>query len=92
MKNQFGYCLRESHPSFGSTGENHVCKIITHIDGRIMKDDVLVVDKNVDKILESFLDIESLGTSCNPKCGNCQCKNCPIGMNSYTIKEGRGLS
>ena len=90
MKNQFGYCLRGSHPSFGPTSDN-VCKIITSIGGIIKREDVILIGTNVDKMLESFLNIESLGTACNPKCGNCQCKQCPVGTNNYTIKEEREL-
>ena len=50
-----------------------------------------IIDNNLDKIMQSFLDRESLGTQCNPKCGNCQCKKCPIGSNNYTIEEEREL-
>ena len=64
------------------------------IEGRIVTDNTILqtVEKNVDELLQSFLDIESLGTHCNPKCGNCLCKKCPIGTNNYSIKEGRELS
>ena len=90
MKIQFGYCLRGSHPSFGPTSDN-VCKIITSIGGIIKREDMVFIGTNADKMLESFLNIESLGTACNPKCGNCQCKRCPVGTNNYTIKEEREL-
>ena len=50
-----------------------------------------IINRNVDKILESFLDRESLGTQCKPRCGNCQCKKCQIGANNYAIEEGREL-
>ena len=39
-----------------------------------------------------FFSIESMGVECNPKCGNCLCRTCPIGGKSYTLKEERELN
>ena len=93
LRNQFGYCFRGSHPSFDTTAESNSCQVVMHVAGTVINDRSTnhIIDRNLDKILESFLDRESLGTRCYPKCGNCQCKKCPIGTNNYTIEEGREL-
>ena len=93
LRNQFGYCFRGSHPSFDTTAESNSCQVVMHVAGTVINDRSTnhIIDRNLDKILESFLDRESLGTQCYPKCGNCQCKKCPIGTNNYTIEEGREL-
>ncbi|XP_063446979.1 uncharacterized protein LOC134726470 [Mytilus trossulus] len=41
--------------------------------------------------IDKFYEIESLGISCTPKCGNCKCGKCPIGNNNYTIQDEREL-
>ncbi|XP_071136608.1 uncharacterized protein [Mytilus edulis] len=40
----------------------------------------------------AFKEKKSLGTQCNPKCGNCKCGKCPIGNGNYTIAEERELN
>ncbi|KAJ8039805.1 hypothetical protein HOLleu_13921 [Holothuria leucospilota] len=41
--------------------------------------------------MDQFLTIESLGVSCNPKCGGCKCGKCPPGAKEYTLQEEREL-
>ncbi|KAJ8049254.1 hypothetical protein HOLleu_01926 [Holothuria leucospilota] len=41
--------------------------------------------------VDQFLRIESLGVSCNPKCGGCKCGKCPPGAKEYTLQEEREL-
>ena len=50
MCNQFGYCLRGSHPSFGNSNEKNVCQIFTTSVGRIVKDGTEheAIDKHTD--------------------------------------------
>ena len=33
-----------------------------------------------------------MAVECNPKCGNCLCRTCPIGGKSYSLKEERELN
>ncbi|XP_071948741.1 uncharacterized protein [Antedon mediterranea] len=44
------------------------------------------------QVSSQFLDIESMGVACNPKCGSCKCGNCPIGSKRFTLKEERELN
>ncbi|XP_033099500.1 uncharacterized protein LOC117103114 [Anneissia japonica] len=39
-----------------------------------------------------FLDIESIGVRCSPRCGGCKCGNCPLGAKRYTLREERELN
>ena len=51
-----------------------------------------VIDtKSLKDHLDSFFDIESLGTYCNPKCGGCRCGKCNIGNGKITIQEEHEL-
>ena len=43
-------------------------------------------------VVNDFFSLEALGVECNPRCGNCLCRNCPIGGKLYTIKEERELN
>jgi len=40
------------------------------------------------EILKHFKE-ESIGSECNPKCGNCECGRCPLGVKQISIKEER---
>ena len=42
--------------------------------------------------IEDFYTNESLGVSCQPKCGNCRCGTCPIGGKQYTLQQERELA
>ena len=41
--------------------------------------------------MEDFYNVENSGIACNPKCGNCQCGNGPLGTSEFPIKEQREL-
>ena len=51
---------------------------------------LIVVDASVHHFdANSFFDIESMGITCFPKCGNCMCKKCSLGSKGLSIKEER---
>jgi len=76
MRNKFGRCLSGAHSLL------------------VEKTQMLV--QNVKKIhkvrIEDFYSNETLGVSCEPKCGNCRCGTCPVGGKQYTIQQERELA
>lgn len=37
----------------------------------------------------SFLELETMGVQCHPRCGNCSCRKCALGSKGVSIKEER---
>lgn len=79
LQNQFGKCLGGKHPN---VQETHYPKKDL-IDAQVLHVGAVNVD--------DFYNIESLGISCSPRCGNCRCGKCPIGSKDYNLKEEREL-
>ena len=77
MENQFGLCLGGSH---------HLLREKT----KLTVQDVEVSHVAVN--IEKFFENESLGVSCEPKCGSCRCGECPIGGKQYTLQQERELA
>ena len=92
MRNQFGFCLRGKHPSIKTYKQdlntNHV--IINHVEVNV-NDVIIESNRGLKLSLDRFLSDDGLGISCNPRCGNCKCGKCPIGLNQYSIKEENEL-
>lgn len=64
---------------------------INHLS-RIDINSMQVIDtKPLEEHFGSFLDIENLGSYCNPKCGGCRCGQCSIGNGRFTILEEHEL-
>ncbi len=94
MRNQFGYCIRGSHAMLHVSSDiNHGTATINHASSVVHEFNNYRVTEieSLKGSLDRFFDIESLGTSCEPKCGNCKCGKCPIGNKMYTIREEREL-
>ena len=79
LANQFGKCFAGSHASLEESTEKYVSNVSI----------VNLVYKQ--GISNDFFSIESMGVNCDPKCGNCSCRKCPIGGKSFTLKEEREL-
>ena len=37
--------------------------------------------------MDTFFEIESLGVTCEPKCGGCRCGRCQLGGKNMTMKD-----
>ncbi|XP_062600980.1 uncharacterized protein LOC134262619 [Saccostrea cucullata] len=91
MKNQFGYCVRGSHSLIKiSAMPNSFC--INHLSGSELNSMHIMNTKSLKDQFDSFLDIESLGTYCQPRCGGCRCGHCVVGSGHYTIEEEHELN
>ena len=40
---------------------------------------------------KEFFVWESIGTHCQPKCGSCKCRRCPLGGKDYSLREEKEL-
>ena len=77
LKNKFGYCVGGSQVTLEE------------------KTNLLIQAAEVchaDVKLDDFYEAESLGITCNPRCGSCKCGECAIGGKQYTIQEERELA
>ena len=95
MKNQFGYCLRGSHHNLGSSGKSNCVVVQIHfVNGKTTQvNDLRPSEKRLLKEeLDIFFDVDSLGTSCVPKCGGCHCGKCAPGCKNMTLQEERELT
>ena len=81
LTNNFGKCIMGSHPKIIENTRSYIVSKLTTIVNTIQT-------KN---IMADFFEFESLGVECNPKCGNCQCRKCPINGKQCTLKEERAL-
>ncbi|XP_068223879.1 uncharacterized protein [Palaemon carinicauda] len=93
MLNQFGYVVRGFHPQLTSRCyQSNVSVRINHIDITDVNEITSVPRKTIKDVLDNYLSIESLGTSCYPKCSGCKCGNCTPGQSNCTLKEERELA
>ena len=90
MKNQFGFCLRGSHSMLKISAVSHYA-CVNHLRGSELNSMRIVDTKTVKEDFDNFLNIESLGTYCQPKCGGCRCGHCSPGNANCTLKEEREL-
>ena len=72
MRNRFGDIIAGSHPTLKETTR----KVVKHATVLHSKGS-----------FEEFQSIESLGVTCSPKCGGCQCGKCQTGGKNMTIVE-----
>ena len=94
MKNQFGYCLRGSHSSFGTQNSaNNVVVKIHLVGGKVSTVDELSLAnvRTLKEDLDLFFEVDSLGTNCSPRCGGCRCGKCAIGDKKMSMQEEREL-
>ena len=77
MKNKFGRCLSGTHSS--TTEKTQMIVQNVQVFHAVVK-------------IDDFYSNESLGVSCQPKCGNCKCGECPIGGKQYTLQQERELA
>ena len=77
MKNRFGKCVGGSSGCLKADASKVV--ISAYIN--------LVMTKGI----SDFVDLESLGVECTPRCGSCRCGKCPIGGKELTLREEREL-
>ncbi|XP_068236892.1 uncharacterized protein [Palaemon carinicauda] len=93
MLNQFGYVVRGFHPQLTSRCyQSNVSVRINHMDITDVNEITSVPRKTIKDVLDNYLSIESLGTSCHPKCSGCKCGNCTPGQSNCTLKEERELA
>lgn len=86
IKNQFGYCLRGSHLMLKLSAISKDA-YINHLSGNDINSMQVIDTKSLKEQFDSFLDIESLGTYCNPNCGGCRCGQCSVGNGRFTMKK-----
>ena len=94
LQNQFGYCIRGSFYEEDEAQEGHT-KMEIKSNNMLLTPHInnMVVESPTNKsCVEKFFSIESLRTSCTPKCGGCRCGKCALGMKEYTLKEERELA
>ena len=78
FSNRFGTCLGGTHHQLTEKTKKLVQEVeVSHLKAANIND---------------FYENESLGVSCNLKCGSCKCGECPIGGKQYTLKQERELS
>ena len=66
---------------------------MNHVASNVYVNEIKVEVKSDLKLnLENFFEIESLGTHCVPKCGECKCGSCTLGDQNYSIQEERELA
>ena len=76
LKNKFGQCLGGAHELL----EEKTRMLIQN------------VQVSLAMTIEDFYSNESLGVSCEPKCGGCKCGECPLGGKQYTLQQERELA
>ena len=94
MKGPFGYCIQGSHDCLKIKGAlTKPCKVtIDCVFGQVSHAEVQVhEDASLKSCMDKFLETDSLGTNCRPKCGNCSCGKCAIGSRDMTIKDEQEL-
>ena len=79
LSNSFGKCIGGSHPEISEKTEKS--EEISYVINLVSNDG-----------LSAFSTIEALGTEFIPKCGKCQCGNCPLGGKNCSIKEQREMA
>ncbi len=94
MKGPFGYCIRGSHDCLTIKGAlTKPCKVtVDCVFGQVSHAVVQVQeDDSLKSCMDKFLETDSIGSNCRPKCGNCSCGKCAIGSRDMTIKDEREL-
>ena len=92
MSNEFGYCLRGTHPLLNVPGNesNHISITLNHVTANVRGAEILVEEaESIHKNMQKFFDIEHLGTCCAPKCGSCACGKWSDEHKNLTIEEVR---
>ncbi|VDH99300.1 Hypothetical predicted protein [Mytilus galloprovincialis] len=95
MRNQFGYCIRGSHPLLEVPKlSNHGIVRIYWASGKIISlNDIHVLDRDsIKNKLDSLFDIEGPGKQTTLKCGSCKCGKCAIGQSQHSLREERELN
>ncbi|CAC5363778.1 unnamed protein product [Mytilus coruscus] len=95
MRNQFGYCIRGSHPLLEVPKlSNHGIVRIYWASGKIIPlNDIHVLDRDsIKDKLDLLFDIEGPGKQTTLKCGSCKCGKCAIGQSQHSIREERELN
>ena len=77
FKSRFGCCLGGTHEQLIERTKKLV-QDVTIAHAKIKIDD--------------FYESETLGVSCQPKCGSCKCGECPVGGKQYTLQQERELA
>ena len=95
MKNQFGYCLRGSHPliKIHAKKSNHVMLKLHHVTADVESTTINVVGntETIHSNMEEFFKIEGMGICCAQKCGMCQCGKWSNDLKNITILEEREM-
>ena len=91
MQNQFGLCIRGSHPSLSNQGEGYSFQIKVHLLNGLVDEGHMnsIHFKQLHNMMESFMDVEQMGISITPKCGGCKCGRCQSNGRSCSIQEER---
>ena len=94
MSNQFGYCLRGTHPLLNVPGNesNHVSITLNHVTAAVRGAEIFVEgQESVHTNMQEFFNIEHLGTCCAPKCGTCDCGKWSNKHKNLTIEQVKEL-
>ena len=90
LENNFGYCLKGSHPLLQMESSN-VSQLTATVNKAIV--DVCQTSLSVEKSdslkesLDGFLKLDTMETECTPRCISCLCKKCPGGGNLSAKEE-----
>lgn len=85
-----GYRVRGSHPlvKIGSRKDSVISVRVNHVACIAEPDDIILEGVSNNRLkLETFFEIEGLGTYCVPKCGGCKCGSCAVGDKNYRKEE-----
>ena len=80
MENQFGMVVAGSHTEGSGTQIQESCSMIKH--ATIM---------HIQESMNRFYGSESIGTTCQPRCGRCGCGKCHPGGKDMTLKDEEEL-
>ena len=92
MQNQFGFCVRGSHPSLANECEAYNLQIKVHsLNGAVVECLANSIQyKELDSWMESFMEREQLAiNSTYPSCGGCRCGKCVTDGRNCSIQEER---
>ena len=95
MENQFGLCLRGTHPLLKIEGDvcsNHAAVNCNLLSASIEQGHVHSIQlSKMNNLVKDFMEIEGLGIKVTPLCGNCKYGKCISAAKEYTIKEERKM-
>ena len=95
MSNQFGYCLRGSHPLIRSNNNksNHVLIKLHHVNTDVRQSAIFVEEgMSIHESMNEFFKVENMGVCCAPKCGQCECGKLVNEYKNLSIAEEKELS